>query len=165
MPRTYNVAVMTKFSLPELTVSDGEDVESVIRQDLGDWFNGALVHGRVKLLDFDIEEIDRVNDPQSGADKAMAENFEITTYQIDNLSAICFKLDSLSRIMELDRLGSDEEDIVAAWSENALGNVVSNISRIIQELTKDLYNILDEVEHNQNRAPESTLSQVADSGA
>jgi hypothetical protein len=93
----------------------------------------------------------------------MTKSFEITEDQINTLNAIGFKIDSLSRVLELDHLGDSEEEVIAEWSKGAFGSVVSNLSRIIQAIIGDLFDTLSKIEGNQKEAP--TIPDKAEAGA
>jgi hypothetical protein len=91
--------------------------------------------------------------------------FKIKADQIDSLFTINYKINSLARVLDIARINGDEKATIEHWKDGALGNVISNLAQIMEGLTSDVNNILNDVEVNQKKAPDTKPSQKDSSGA
>ena len=74
---------------------------------------------------------------------------EVSQEQVNGIVQQCFAIHALGCLLELDRLGEDEVEVIEALHREPVSNVISNAARVIKEKAAGIISAFEAIEHGQ----------------
>lgn len=71
---------------------------------------------------------------------------EFSQEQVNGIVQQCFAIHALGCLLELDRLGEDEVEVVEALHQEPVSNVISNAARVIKKKAASIIRAVEAIE-------------------
>jgi hypothetical protein len=69
--------------------------------------------------------------------------------QLNGIVKQCYAIHSLGCLLELDRTGDNEIEVLEALNHEPVSNVISNAARVIKEKAAGIISAIEAIEHEQ----------------